>query len=166
MNWTITIRFLVLFVSFWFKHSIWFQKLSLYTFDILESGHFLREPNTLYFTILEPGLFVCWYCKEDQSTAWDLIKHVQKVHGIKCYSEPDTKPVSELDTKPVSSSEENCADLRRRSRSPEPPKAKALKLEDVKKLEIPSAFQSGTYIWCLSSCVFSVFHSHKIIVDF
>ena len=108
---------------------------------------------------------MCWYCKEDQSTAWDLIKHVQKVHGIKCYSEPDTKPVSELDAKPVSSSEENCADLRRRSRSPEPPKAKALKLEDVKKLEIPSAFQSGIFD-TFSSCVFTVFHSHKIIVDF
>ncbi|XP_023343448.1 uncharacterized protein LOC111712919 isoform X3 [Eurytemora carolleeae] len=35
----------------------------------------------------EPMLYNCGYCKDVHYTAWSLIQHVQKVHGIKCYSE-------------------------------------------------------------------------------
>ena len=99
---------------------------------------------------------MCWYCKEDQSSAWDLIKHVQKVHGIKCYSEPDNKPPHSppiTTTSAITSRIDGVENLtlshsRRRSRSPDPPKAKTMKFDGIgfgedKKADLPAAFPTG-----------------------
>ena len=115
---------------------------------------------------LEPGLFVCWYCKEDQSSAWDLIKHVQTVHGIKCYSEPDNKPPHSPPTPiTITSKLEGVENLtlshshRRRSRSPEPPKAKTMKFDGIsfgedKKADLPTAFPTGIIFFLVAKLLY------------
>ena len=134
-----------------FKHSKCFDKKNKvkYIFSFFLNKFFL-----------EPGLFVCWYCKEDQSSAWDLIKHVQKVHGIKCYSEPENKPPHSppiTTTSAITSRIDGVENLtlshsRRRSRSPDPPKAKTMKFDGIgfgedKKADLPAAFPTGKHMF-------------------
>ena len=40
--------------------------------------------NLTFRLISEPGIFTCSSCKKSLDSAWGLIQHVEKVHGIQC----------------------------------------------------------------------------------
>ena len=39
--------------------------------------------------VAEPGMFTCSSCKKSLDSAWSLIQHVEKLHGIQCCLEND-----------------------------------------------------------------------------